>query len=241
MELNEKHGVIAVAAVVFLIIILSIWFFLSKEPAATATNCPVDEKKYLAGHTYIIVDQTGGFTDNQQRQLRSVIYDFAINKNKLKKYEKLTIIPLAQKKVVVLDSDSMKFNYCRPELGKNKRFSDEEYKKKFMYPLKNVFTELKEAKTIKGLTLLSSKLNKETLKFELKAGEEDKLFGSVTAQMISDELQNKGYSIDKKDIIMDESIKSIGNHYVIIHLGEDLDSKVKIKVKSGFIFLKIVL
>ena len=50
--------------------------------------------------------------------------------------------------------------------------------------------------------------------------------------MISDELQNKGYRIDKKDIIMDESIKSIGNHYVIIHLGEDLDSRVKIKVKS---------
>ena len=92
--------------------------------------------------------------------------------------------------------------------------------------------ELKEAQTLKGLTLLSEKLNKETLKFELKAGEEDKLFGSVTAQMISDELQNKGYSIDKKDIIMDESIKSVGNHYVIIHLGEDLNSKVKIKVKS---------
>ena len=69
--------------------------------------------------------------------------------------------------------------------------------------------ELKEAKTVKGLTLLSTKLNKETLKFELKAGEDDKLFGSVTAQMISDELQNKGYSIDKKDIFMDESIKSI--------------------------------
>ena len=48
----------------------------------------------------------------------------------------------------------------------------------------------------------------------VKTGEEDKLLGSVTAQMISDELQNKGYSIDKKDIIMDESIKSIGNHYL---------------------------
>ena len=92
--------------------------------------------------------------------------------------------------------------------------------------------ELKEAQTVKGLTLLSEKLNKETFKFELKAGEEDKLFGSVTAQMISAELQNKGYSIDKKDIIMDESIKSVGNHYVIIHLGEDLNPKVKIKVKS---------
>tara|TARA_B100000029_G_C17511503_1_gene936442 strand:- start:738 stop:1184 length:447 start_codon:yes stop_codon:yes gene_type:complete len=92
--------------------------------------------------------------------------------------------------------------------------------------------ELKEAKTIKGLTLLSEKLNKETLKFALKAGEDDKLFGSVTTQMISDELQNKGYSVDKKDIIIDDSIKSVGNHYVAIHLGENLDAKIKIKVKS---------
>ena len=79
---------------------------------------------------------------------------------------------------------------------------------------------------------VDKKLNKEVLKFELKSGEDDKLFGSVTTQMISDELHNKGYSIDKKDIFMDESIKSIGNHYVTIHLGENLDSKVKIKVKS---------
>ena len=92
--------------------------------------------------------------------------------------------------------------------------------------------ELKEAKTVKGLTLLFEKLNKEVLKFELKSGEDDKLFGSVTTQMISDELHNKGYSIDKKDIFMDESIKSTGNHYVTIHLGEELDPKVKIKVKS---------
>ena len=46
------------------------------------------------------------------------------------------------------------------------------------------------------------------------------------------ESMRKKYSIDKKDIFMDESIKSTGNHYVTIHLGEELDPKVKIKVKS---------
>ena len=52
---------------------------------------------------------------------------------------------------------------------------------------------------MKKYGLLSSKL---TLKFELKAGDNDKLFGSVTSQMISDEL-DKGYSIDKKEIILE--------------------------------------
>ena len=78
----------------------------------------------------------------------------------------------------------------------------------------------------------AEKLNALKLEILRKAGLGGKLFGSVTTQMISDELQNKGYSIDKKDIIIDDSIKSVGNHYVAIHLGENLDAKIKIKVKS---------
>ncbi len=58
--------------------------------------------------------------------------------------------------------------------------------------------KIKEAKNRKNMELLSNQLDKITLKFELKAGENDKLFGSVTSQMISDELDKKGYSIEKK-------------------------------------------
>ena len=71
-----------------------------------------------------------------------------------------------------------------------------------------------------------------TLKFTLKAGENDKLFGSVTSQMISDEIEKLGYSIDKKEIILDDSLKEIGNHFVHINLGEDLKPKVKIKIQA---------
>lgn len=92
--------------------------------------------------------------------------------------------------------------------------------------------KIKEAKNRENLELLSKQLDKLTLKFELKAGENDKLFGSVTSQMISDELDKKGYSIDKKEIILDESLKEVGNYFVHIHLDESLKPKIKVKIAA---------
>ena len=57
-----------------------------------------------------------------------------------------------------------------------------------------------EAKRIAELQEVCTKLNKVSLKFELQTSEEDKLFGSVTPQMICDQLLESGYKIEKKDI-----------------------------------------
>ena len=92
--------------------------------------------------------------------------------------------------------------------------------------------KIKEAKTRENIELLATQLDKMTLKFQLKAGDNDKLFGSVTTQMISDEIEQLGYSIDKKEIILDDSLKEVGNHFVHINLGEDLKPKVKIKINA---------
>ena len=51
------------------------------------------------------------------------------------------------------------------------------------------------------------------------------MFGSITSQMISDELAKKEYTIDKKEIILDEPIKSLGSHKVAINLGYELETK----------------
>ena len=53
--------------------------------------------------------------------------------------------------------------------------------------------ELNEAKTRKNMQALNKQLNKLSLKFELKAGEDDKLFGSVTSQMISDAISETDF------------------------------------------------
>ncbi len=89
-----------------------------------------------------------------------------------------------------------------------------------------------EATRVKKLKVVAEKLNKLSLKFELQSGEEDKLFGSVTNQMIADQLLENGYTIERKDIIINEPIKTLGNHYVNIYLHKDVDAKVKIKVKA---------
>ena len=93
--------------------------------------------------------------------------------------------------------------------------------------------EIKEAKSRKNIELLAKYLNKLTIKFELQAGEDGKLFGSVTSQMISDEIENQGYSIDKKEIVLEESLKQTGNHFVHVDLGNELKPKVKIKISEG--------
>ena len=92
--------------------------------------------------------------------------------------------------------------------------------------------ELKNAKERSNLESLSKVLDKITLKFDLKAGEEGKLFGSVTSQMISDELSNQGLNVTKKEIILEDSIKELGSHKVEINLGEGLSATIKIKVNA---------
>ncbi len=93
--------------------------------------------------------------------------------------------------------------------------------------------ENKEAKNRVNLEALSKKLNSLTLKFDVQVGEDEKLFGSVTSQMIADELADKGYIVDKKEIVLEETIKELGNFKIAINLGYDLDTKIKVKVQAA--------
>ena len=92
--------------------------------------------------------------------------------------------------------------------------------------------EKKDAINRLNLEALAKKLDKLTLKFELQAGEDDKLFGSVTSSMIADSIDEEGYKVDKKEILLEEPIKHTGNHFVEINLGHELSAKVKIKISS---------
>lgn len=69
------------------------------------------------------------------------------------------------------------------------------------------------------------------LVFQLNAGEDDKLFGSVTNKDISDELEKQGYSIDKRDIELTEVIKVLGQHKALIKMGEGLEQEVVVTVE----------
>ena len=92
--------------------------------------------------------------------------------------------------------------------------------------------EKKEAKTRDNLEALGKILDKLSLKFELKAGEEGRLFGSVTSQMIVDAIAKKLYTVNKKEIEMDESINHVGKYFVNVKLGHGFSGRVKVKVSE---------
>lgn len=65
----------------------------------------------------------------------------------------------------------------------------------------------------------------------VKTGEEDRIFGSVTAQMIFDAIIEKGFSsVDKKKILLKEPIKSLGQHFVDVKLHQSVLAKIKVNV-----------
>ena len=90
----------------------------------------------------------------------------------------------------------------------------------------------KEAKTRDNLEALGKQLDKLSLKFELKAGEEGKLFGSVTSQMIVDSIAEKGYTVNKKEIEIEDTINHIGKYFIDVNLGHGFSGRVKLKVSA---------
>ena len=89
-----------------------------------------------------------------------------------------------------------------------------------------------EAKARTNLESMANQLSKLTLKFELKAGEEGKLFGSVTSNMIADAIVEKGFDVKKKEIEILDAIKTEGNHFIDVKLDKGFSGRVKVKVKG---------
>ena len=77
---------------------------------------------------------------------------------------------------------------------------------------------------------LAAELEKVSLTIKMKVGEDEKLFGSVTAQMISDALKEKGIDIDKRIIDIEEPIKALGIYPVNIKLPQSVNGIVKVWV-----------
>ena len=78
---------------------------------------------------------------------------------------------------------------------------------------------------------LKEKLEEITVKIEGKAGEGGKLFGSITTKDIVDELfKQYKIKIDKKKIVMDENIKTIGTTIVDVKVYTEINAKLKVKV-----------
>jgi large subunit ribosomal protein L9 len=90
----------------------------------------------------------------------------------------------------------------------------------------------KEEKKIQAQSL-KEQIQKEEIVFTLQAGEHGKLFGSITNGPIAEELQKRGYAIERKKIeVPDHHLKMVGDYTIRIKLYGDEEALVKVSVKA---------
>ncbi|MBP1653640.1 MAG: Ribosomal protein [Bacteroidetes bacterium] len=77
---------------------------------------------------------------------------------------------------------------------------------------------------------LAHEIEKISLTLKMKVGEDEKLFGSVTSQMIAEGLKEKGLEIDKRIIELEEPIKALGIYTVDVKLHQNVTGKLKVWV-----------
>jgi len=88
----------------------------------------------------------------------------------------------------------------------------------------------KEQGKINQAKEIAGKIEDSVFEFSVKAGEEGRLFGSVTTKDIAEKANNAGFEIEKKNINLDENIKSLGVHKVQVKIYKDVTATINVKV-----------
>ena len=91
---------------------------------------------------------------------------------------------------------------------------------------------LEETLLIKDMEDLKKQLEKEKFIFKVKTGARDKVFGQISVKQIKQELNSKGYNIDKNKIKIDYPITTLGFHNVNIELHKKVIATIKIEVRK---------
>ncbi len=87
-----------------------------------------------------------------------------------------------------------------------------------------------QAQTEAEMAELAKMLEGKEITIKAKAGEQERLYGSVTAMDIAAELEKGGLVVDKKKVELDEPIHQLGSYEVTIRLTKDLAPKIKLTV-----------
>jgi large subunit ribosomal protein L9 len=90
------------------------------------------------------------------------------------------------------------------------------------------------AKARKEAEALAERIGASPLKVKVKAGEGGRLFGSVTAADLAEELERQtGEKIDRRMIHLEEPIRSVGVHEVSIHLHPEVNAAVSVEIEAA--------
>ncbi len=88
----------------------------------------------------------------------------------------------------------------------------------------------KRKRQLKTLTDLAERINSMEIRIPVRTGEEDRVFGSVTNADIADALAKEGIEVDRRKIIIEESIRALGIYTVPIRLSGDVTAELKVWV-----------
>ena len=134
---------------------------------------------------------------------------------------------LGKKEDLVNVSDGYARNFLLPRKlaaeatsGKLKEIEDKQYSKK-----------IRKDREMQAAKELADKLGKLEVSFKTKAGENGKLFGSITSKDVADaiKLQHK-IEVDKKKVVLHNAIKSLGTYQVEIKVYPEVSAKINVKV-----------
>ncbi|MBO5138761.1 MAG: 50S ribosomal protein L9 [Bacilli bacterium] len=114
----------------------------------------------------------------------------------------------------------IKNNYAIPATEANKKQLEKQQKQE-----KNKKEEEKNE-----AIALKKEIEGKILEIKVNTGAQDRVFGSISAKQIKDLLHEQGYKIDKRQIIIESPIASLGFHNVKVELYNDVIAKVKVHV-----------
>ena len=98
---------------------------------------------------------------------------------------------------------------------------------------KNRVAEAKMDRENQAMNALAKKLSKVEITIEVKVGDEEKMFGSITNKDIHKELMDKGFELERSQITIKDPIKALGIYHIQVKVSKDIVSDVKLYVIKG--------
>lgn len=97
---------------------------------------------------------------------------------------------------------------------------------------KKAAADFHHAEEVKATKELAKELYGKTFVVKIKAGQGGRMFGSVNGANVADALSAAGYKVDKKKVVIDQPIKSVGTYEIELKLMEGITSKINVSVEA---------
>lgn len=120
--------------------------------------------------------------------------------------------------------------YAQNFLIKNKYAVAYTQRSKEILDINNKKAAEEERLEIEKCNKIKNELSNKIIKFKVKTGNQDQVFGNISSKQIMQELENLGYKIDKKKIVIDTPINTLGFHDVKLNLHKKVVASVRVKL-----------